>query len=372
MVKTKVLFKMFYLYHKAAYDPLIELFERDPKYDVALSLTHEIERTFGLFDKDQTKKYLQKFEKEGHRISDENEKFDIVFVPDVVDEKKYGDALLCLIWHGITFTKTGIYRELKKHTDCKYVIFAEGEQSVQSLMASGSLGNSKVVKVGYPKMDPYFTKGNFDKDKILKSLALDPKKPVILFAPTYKPTCLYDVKDAIFEATKDYNLIIKLHHYAWMGKYASHKQHKIFEEQIIKYPHAIIIPKDDYNILPLLYVADTLVSEASGAITEFLATGKTGVIYNLEQDILKHSDGEALLNFDNREYLKNSFVHINTPNEIKRGIQQALNPTEDMINAQYEDRNKIYYKLDGKASERVKAEIERLYAEGTHMNHTEQ
>ena len=56
MGKTKVLFKMFYLYHKAAYDPLIELFERDPKYDVALSLTHEIERTFGLFDKDQTKK----------------------------------------------------------------------------------------------------------------------------------------------------------------------------------------------------------------------------------------------------------------------------------------------------------------------------
>ena len=78
---------MFYLYHKAAYDPLIELFERDSKYDVALSLTHEVERTFGLFDKDQTKKYLQKFEKEGHRISDENENYDIVFAPDVVDEK---------------------------------------------------------------------------------------------------------------------------------------------------------------------------------------------------------------------------------------------------------------------------------------------
>ena len=59
MGKIKVLFKMFYLYHKAAYDPLIELFEMDPKYDVSLSLTHEIERTFGLFDKDQTKKYLQ-------------------------------------------------------------------------------------------------------------------------------------------------------------------------------------------------------------------------------------------------------------------------------------------------------------------------
>ncbi|MCH7612643.1 MAG: CDP-glycerol glycerophosphotransferase, partial [Candidatus Marinimicrobia bacterium] len=172
MDKVKVLFKMFYLYHKAAYDPLIELFENDPKYDVALSLTHEIERTFGLFDKDQTRKYLRKFEKEGHRISDENERFDIVFAPDVVDEKKYGDALLCLIYHGITFTKTVIYRELKKHSNYRYIIFTEGEQSMRSLNASGSIGNSEVYKVGYPKMDPYFIGGNYDKNEILNSLGL--------------------------------------------------------------------------------------------------------------------------------------------------------------------------------------------------------
>ena len=365
MNKTKVLFKMFYLYHKAAYDPLIELFERDSKYDVALSLTHEVERTFGLFDKDQTKKYLQKFEKEGHRISNENENFDIVFVPDVVAEKKYGDALLCLIWHGITFTKTGIYRELKKHTDHRYVIFAEGDQSIQSLMASGSIGNSKVVKVGYPKMDPYFTAGNFDRDKILQSLGLDPKKPVILFAPTYKPTCIYDLKDAIFEATTEYNLIIKLHHYSWLGKYASHRQHKIFEQRIKQYNHAVIIPKDDYSILPLLYISDTLVSEASGAITEFLSTGKTGIIYNLDQESLKHSDGEVLLSFDNREYLKDSFVHINQPDELQAGIGRALHPTVEMKNAQKDDRDKIFYKLDGKASARVKQTVEQLITQGS-------
>ena len=356
---------MFYLYHKAAYDPLIELFERDSKYDVALSLTHEAERTFGLFDKDQTKKYLQKFEKEGHRISNENENFDIVFVPDVVAEKKYGDALLCLIWHGITFTKTGIYRELKKHTDYRYVIFAEGDQSIQSLMASGSIGNSKVVKVGYPKMDPYFKTGNFDRDKILQSLGLDPKKPVILFAPTYKPTCIYDLKDAIFEATTEYNLIIKLHHYSWLGKYASHRQHKIFEQRIKQYDHAVIIPKDDYSILPLLYISDTLVSEASGAITEFLATGKTGIIYNLDQESLKHSDGEVLLGFDNREYLKDSFVHINQPDELQAGIERALHPTVEMKNAQNDDRDKIFYKLDGKASARVKQTVEQLITQGS-------
>ena len=360
MAKIKVLFKMFYLYHKAAFDPLIELYESDPEYDIALSLTHEVKRTFGLFDKDQTKRYLQEFENQGHRISDENEEFDIVFAPDVVDEKKYGDALLCLIWHGIMFTKTGIYRELKKHTDYRYVIFAEGEQSVQSLMASGSIGNSKVVKVGYPKMDPYFTSEKFNRNEILNALDLDPGKPVVLFAPTYKPTCIHDLKDAIFEATKDYNLIIKLHHYAWLGKYASHRQHKIFEDRIQQFDHAVIIPKDDYNILPLLFAADTLVSEASGAITEFLATGKTGVIFNLDPNKLKHSDGEAILGFDNREYLKDAFVHINMPDELQSGIKLALNPTDEMKKVQKTNRENIFYKLDGKASERVKQAVEEL------------
>jgi len=363
MQKTKVLFKMFYLYHKAAFDPLIDLFESDQNYDVALSLTHEVERSFGFFDKDETKKYLQKFEQEGHRISDENENFDIVFAPDVVDEMKYGDALLCLIYHGITFTKTVTYRELKKHTGNRYIIFAEGDQSVQSLQESGSLGNSELYKVGYPKMDPYFSGNNFDRKKIINSLGLDLKKPVVLFAPTYKPTCLYDLKEAIFKSTKDYNLIIKLHHYAWMGKYASHRQHKIFEDQIEQYPHAIIIPKEDYNILPLLFVANTLVSEASGAITEFLATGKTGVIYNLNQESLKHSDGEALLGFDNREYLKESFVHVDTPDELHAGIKFALNPSDEMKKAQERDKKKIFSKLDGHASIRVKQIVEQLISD---------
>ena len=362
MRKTKVLFKMFYLYHKAAYDPLIELFENDLNYDVALSLTHEVKRSFGFYDKDETKKYLKQFEQEGHRVSDENEHFDIVFAPDVVDEKKYGDALLCLIYHGITFTKTVTYRELKKHSDHRYIIFAEGDQSEKSLIDSGCMGNSELHTVGYPKMDPYFASGVFDRSEILKSLGLDPDKLVILFAPTYKPTCLYDLKDEIFESTKNYNLIIKLHHYSWMGKYASHKQHKIFEERKDKYPHSIIIPKDDYNILPLLYVADTLVSEASGAITEFLATGKTGIIYNLNQESLKHSDGESLLGFDNRKYLKDSFVHINTPEDLPAGIKLALNPTDEMKKAQKTDKEKIFYKLDGNASIRVKQIVEKLYS----------
>ena len=56
--------------------------------------------------------------------------------------------------------------------------------------------------VGLPKLDYIFQGCYDDKTAILRRWGLDPQKLTVLFAPTYKPTCLYEVKDAIFEATR--------------------------------------------------------------------------------------------------------------------------------------------------------------------------
>lgn len=368
MGKIKILFKMFYLYHKAAYNPLIDIFSSDSQYDVAVSLSNEVTRKFGIFNKKESNETLTGSLQKNVRISDENEHFDIVIVPDVVDEKKYGEALLCMLYHGLTFTKTVTYRELEKHKPNKYIIFAESDYAVKQLEESDSLHNSEVYKIGYPKLDPLFQTRLFDKEKIIRSLGLDISKQTVLYAPTYKPTSVYELKDAIFKATQNYNLIVKLHHYAWLGKYASHSQHKIFERRLKKYDHAVIIPYESYSIIPYLYIADTLVSEASGAITEFLAAGKIGVIYNMEDEQLRHTDGQRLLVEERQKFLQDSFVHVGSPDELSAGIAKALNPSQKMIDAAKKDRDKYFYKLDGKASVRAKKMIEKLYGEGTHVN----
>jgi len=368
MEKTKILFKMFYLYHKAAFDPLINIFSSDSEYDVAVSLMNEVNRKFGVFNKKESNNVFITSLQKNVRISDENEQFDIVIVPDVVDEKKYGDVLLCMFYHGLTYTKTVTYRELEKHKPNRYIILAESDYAVQQLEKSGSLHNSEVYKIGYPKLDPLFQTAMFNKEDIIRSLGLDVNKKTVLYAPTYKPTSVYDLKDAIFEATQNYNLIIKLHHYAWKGKYARHSQHKIFERRLNKYDHAVIISHESYSIIPLLYVADTLVSEASGAITEFLATGKIGVIYEMDDKQMRHADGQRLLVEERQNFLKDSFVHISSPDELSAGIAKVLNPSQKMIETAKKDRNKYFYKLDGKASVRAKKMIEKLYAEGTHFN----
>jgi len=357
----KLLFKIGYLYHKAAMEPIIEAFAADKNYNIALSLTEETVKKWGILHRKVTGEFKPIAGDPRFRFTDENEPFDIIIVGDTIREaEKYGKAMLCFVNHG-TGIKNILYRNLRRHAGTKYMIFVEGDYRVEKLKESGSLGESEVFKVGLPKLDPCFKPGYFDREKILKDLGLDPSKKTVLFAPTYKPTCMYEVKDEIFQQTKEYNLIIKLHHYSWMGKYAPHKQHRIFEKRIPKYPHSRLIPLQNYNIIPLMFAADTLLSEASSTVFDFLALNKFGVIYDLQSDKLKHSDGEKLLTTDNREFLKGAFVHISRPEQIGDAVSKALNPSPEMVKLADEYRKYFFCGLDGNASHRLKVAVEQRY-----------
>ena len=145
-----------------------------------------------------------------------------------------------------------------------------------------------------------------------------------------------------------------------MGKYAPHRQHRIFEERVPRYPHSVLLPMDEYNIVPYMAAADTLLSEASSTVFDFLALGRTGVIYDLPCDTLKHSDGQPLLEEDNREFLKDCFVHVDRPEDLRGAFARALDPTPEMMAAAERERDYRFFKRDGRASERVKDVIESL------------
>ena len=206
--------------------------------------------------------------------------------------------------------------------------------------------------VGYPKLDPVF-QGRLDRNDIMARWGLDPAKKTVLFAPTYKPTCIDRVREGILEQTRDHNLIIKLHQYSWRGKYAPHRHHKLYESAVRRYTHARLIPPEDHNIIPFIYVADTMLSEASSTIFEFLALGRVGIIFDLECDRLSHHDGMPLLDEDNRTFLEGAFAHISDAGQIGEAVERALGPDPTMRARVEEMRNLLFYKLDGHASERI-------------------
>ena len=368
MKKIKLLFKIGYAYHKAAFDPVIDLVLNDDKFDVWFTLDLEKQRRFLLFDFSFQQPIIQEWEKSGYRFTRETKGFDIVITGDTLrNASEYGRTLLCFLNHG-TGIKNILYRELSKVPNDKYQIFVEGQHRVNSLNNSGRLGKNEVHLIGLPKLDYYFQGRYTDTEKLLSGLGLDPRKKTVVYAPTYKPTSMYQIKDDIFEQTREYNLIIKLHPYSWMGKYAPHRQHRIFEQRAAKYRHAVLLPFESYNIVPYYAAADTLISEASSTVFDFLALNKFGIIFDLPCEELKHSDGEPLLEIDNREFLKGAFVHIDEGDQIQVAIDVALNPDKEMKAKADRYRADLFYRLDGKASERFLAKVEELYNEGGHEN----
>ncbi|MFH2036966.1 MAG: CDP-glycerol glycerophosphotransferase family protein [Candidatus Zixiibacteriota bacterium] len=367
MRKIRVLFKIGYIYHKAAFDPVIDRLLNNDKYEVWFSINPEKRKKY-FINFTYHSPIIEQWKKNGYRFTDKKSGYDVVITGDTLsDAAQYGKTLLCFLNHG-TGIKNVLYRNLAGSINNKYQIFVEGQHRVDSLKNSKVLGKSEVHLIGLPKLDYYF-KGKFDdKFAILRKWGLDPAKPTVLFAPTYKPTCIYDIKDHIFEQTRDYNLIIKLHPYSWMGKYAPHKQHRIFEKRIKKYSHAVLLPFEEYNIVPYYSVANTIISEASSTVFDFLALGKTGIIFDLPCNKLNHSDGQPILEVDNREFLSDAFVHIGSGEQIKQGIEKALNPTDDMKRAADRYREELFYKLDGRASRRFVETIEKLLKEGGHKN----
>jgi len=365
--KIKLLFKIGYAYHKAAFDPVIELLLNNEKYEVWFSLDMEKKR-YLFIDRPYRHKITDEWKKLGYRFTDRKKGFDVVITGDTLrDAAAYGKTLLIFLNHG-TGIKNILYRNLRKVPNDRYQIFVEGQHRVDSLKNSPWLGKNEVHLIGLPKLDFYF-QGRFNDTKsLLKKWGLNPHKKTLLYAPTYKPTSMYQVKDDIFEQSKQFNLIVKLHPYSWMGKYAPHRQHRIYERRVKKYAHAVLLPFEEYNIVPYYAAADVVMSEASSTVFDFLAFKKFGIIFDLPSDRLRHSDGQPLLEIDNRAFLKEAFVHISSGKEIARAFQKCLQPTPQMRAKADQYRKRYFYQLDGRAAERFVQKMEALFYEGGHEN----
>jgi len=111
-----------------------------------------------------------------------------------------------------------------------------------------------------------------------------------------------------------------------------------------------------------------LISEASSSMFDFLALDKIGIIFVLPHEQLQHHDGESLLTEDPQQFLTGAFLHIYHPSEIREAVATALCPDPERQQVARRYRDYYFFGLDGRASWRVKATIERLLAEGGHAH----
>ncbi len=346
--KIKVLFEVVQIYYWVAMKPLFDEMSKDKDFELYVKIGKNQKRHWGIFLISQKKKIEKEFQSKGIRLTEQTNGFDIVICSDTLgNPQKYGTALLCNIEHGVSI-KTQRYRNLSKQSQVTYHRFIEGPYRKQKYLQYRLEDKLKIFETGLPKLDVFFN-GSLIKKQIIQNIGLDENKKTILYAPSYKPSSIFDLTEELTKLN-DFNIIIKLHPYSWAGKYASHSQHRFVEKRIKGSSHIYLLSPDIVNIMPYLFIADTLISEGSSVLNEFLALRRVGIIYEMTDPL--HSDGQSVLDENIEQWLP-SFIHINDAKNLKKAVYEAVDPDKNKLSFIDDDIKKMYFPLDGKASQRV-------------------
>ena len=353
-MKKRILFDLKKEYYFNSFISILKAFEGDERFGIAFYVGRDDERRWGVFPVYNKKRIEGWLRSKGYEVVDSPRGFDAVVAADALrNPEKYGDTKRFVSDHG-PGTKTLRIRNVVRRKDFRYTVFVEGQYWMDIINKFGFADDAEWVMSGVPKLDTLFREGYYNKNEILESLNLDPSKKTVLFAPSYRPSCIPFLKTSISDIAEKHNLIIKLHPYSWGGKYAPKSQSRMYQKLVGTYPGIALIPKEDYDIHPYMYASDTVISDTSSALAICLALGRVGIVADFPYPKIKHSDGMPVVAQEPGEYLKGVFVHMQNTGQLMEAVEKALYPSEEHMNNLLSYRDTYFTGLDGKAGERAK------------------
>ncbi len=355
----KILFYIEQEYYWSSLEPVYNEFSKDDRYDLYIKAGKNQKRILKIFLKSQVKKIEKRFKNDGYNIAGTTSNFNVVFCgAQVKKPERFGNALLCNLDHGPGI-KTLRYRHLLKQKNTKYVCFVEGKYRAEKFKKYGLDNIHDIYITGLPKLDKFFN-GYYNKKELMDKFSFPDNKKIVLYAPSYKPTSIFMIGDQIVSLADRYRIVVKLHPYSWKGKYAPHSQHRFFERMQTKYPDLHLIGPDEHDILPYMFIADTMISDGSSVINEFLALERCGIIINLPDEAQTYRDGASMLENKTSEWLKDSFIHHNPGDNLRKSVEQSLHPCKEREKQIKRDKEYIFSYTDGQSAYRVKKIVEKL------------
>lgn len=172
------------------------------------------------------------------------------------------------IFHGVSFKGKMYTPRIHRFTD----LFLIGEDMRRRFIERGLYeeGDPALHRVGMPKLDA-LVDGSLQRDAILRELGLDPSRPSVLYAPTWRPECsLYAEGQELIrhcsQGKAPYTLIVKLHDWHWdpaTNPVDWRTTIPTLENEHVRFA-------TQASVVPLMAAADALISDASSVANEYL------------------------------------------------------------------------------------------------------
>ena len=365
--KIKILFDSFHLYHLPQFDPVIDLLSRDNRFQIfhstaAVNKKEERELCLNILaTKPGTMIYSESEEERAKMMKELDLDFFVCgWSRYELDEYISEKTLAGMIYHGIG-VKPSYWRDNHPRLNIRFV---EGIYRMDQLRSHGV--DKELVLTGFTKLDPLFSQNPGFDEKLAQSLGLDPSKKTILFAPTFYPSSLERFGMKLGEYTQNYNVILKPHMWTYFldkfGEYNLVPQRNLAYDLADKFSHIKLLGPEVYNITPYYKISDILLTEASSTIYEMIALEKPVIVnrfyrLKLSHKLFRYRLFQKRLSKEMNKDITNFCFEMNRAKDLPQVLDTAFNENHKRLNIVREYQKKMLYKLDGKASERVRDTI---------------
>jgi CDP-glycerol glycerophosphotransferase (TagB/SpsB family) len=314
--KKKILFFAKAPNNVIAFKRISDRLEQDPRLELWFCGEY--------LDKRNPRHLYQLFNMEGERLIGRSlcqlKRFDIYISPDIMMVGKRARIKIHM-FHGVSF-KGKPYSEKVFAYDKLFIV---GEDMRRRFIQRGILrqDDSRIEKIGMPKTDP-LVDGSLNRTEIFDRLRLDASRKTVLYAPTWRPeSSLYSIGAELMRelARLDLNLLVKLHDlvYDTRVKPAGGRQGIDWAREIRRFETDRVRVIRDYDIVPYLFVADVLISDASSAANEFLLLDRPIIFIDVPALIAKYKD-----TIDLETWGRQTGTTVSTVPELLGALEEAF------------------------------------------------
>ena len=222
------------------------------------------------------------------------------------------------IFHGVSFRNKAVRPENMAYDH----YFIVGPYMLSRFEDAGLMqkGDPRIAEIGFMKTDALLD-GSLDRDEILARSGFDGRRPVLLYAPTgAKHNSLETVGEdairALLEADQ-YDLIVKPHDHPKNADTDWATYLRRYESEHCR----IASPRE--NVIPLMFVADLLISDASSVVNEYALLDRP-IVFLDTPTLLKQARNARHSMLDLDTFGRNGGLVADGPGDVAARVAESL------------------------------------------------
>lgn len=266
----------------------------------------------------------------------QNRKFDLLFsASSTILVPLMNFTTRVQLFHGVSFRN----RAVKAGNLAYNVLFLIGHHMQKLFNETGLLleNDPRAVPVGFSKTDPLLN-GELDRKTLLEQYGFTGNRPVLLFAPTGEVYNSLETmgKEVILRLaeTDKYDLLIKPH------DHPKNTTTDWFEELAPLEGDHVRLARE-HDVIPLLYLADLLITDASSVANEYTLLNRPIVFLDVPELIKVTKEKLALI--DSESWGRRGGLLVERPEEVVGVVAKSFAEPEGLAEIRARIAQDLFY-----------------------------